>query len=35
LEELKKKKDEIEERLAGSNFKTPVEFDQARISKLL
>jgi hypothetical protein len=35
LEELKKKKDEIEERLADSNFKTPVEFDQARISKLL
>jgi hypothetical protein len=35
LDELKKKKDEIEERLAGSNFKTVVEFDQARINKLL
>jgi hypothetical protein len=35
LDELKKKKDEIEERLANSNFKTIVEFDQARINKLL
>jgi hypothetical protein len=35
LDELKKKKDEIEERLANSNFKTMVEFDQARISNLL
>jgi hypothetical protein len=35
LDELKKKKDEIEERLANSNFKTVVEFDRARINKLL
>jgi molybdopterin converting factor small subunit len=35
LDELKKKKDEIEERLANSNFKTVVEFDQALINKLL
>jgi hypothetical protein len=35
LDELKKKKDEIEERLANSNFKTTVEFDQAIINKLL
>jgi hypothetical protein len=35
LDELKKKKDEIEERLANSNFKIIVEFDQARINKLL
>jgi hypothetical protein len=35
LDELKKKKDEIEERLTTSNFKTMVEFDQARISNLL
>jgi molybdopterin converting factor small subunit len=35
LEELKKKKDEIEERLANSNFKTVVEFDQVLMDKLL
>jgi len=35
LDELKKQKDEIEEHLAESNFKTIVEFDQALISKLL
>jgi hypothetical protein len=35
LDELKKKKDDIEERLAASNFKTTVEFDQALINKLL
>jgi hypothetical protein len=35
LDELKMKKDEIEERLANSNFKTLVEFDQARTDKLL
>jgi hypothetical protein len=35
LEELKKKKDEIEERLANSNFNTLVEFDQAVIGRLL
>jgi hypothetical protein len=35
LDELKKEKDDIEERLATSNFKTPVEFDQALINKLL
>jgi hypothetical protein len=35
LDELKKKKDEIEEGLTNSNFKTLVEFDQARITKLL
>jgi hypothetical protein len=35
LDELKKEKDKIEERLADSNFKTMVEFDQARINKLL
>ncbi|MDR0720281.1 MAG: hypothetical protein LBF78_11660 [Treponema sp.] len=35
LDELKKNKDEIEERLANSNFKTIVEFDLARINKLL
>jgi hypothetical protein len=32
---LKKKKDEIEERLANSNFNTVVEFDQTLINKLL
>jgi hypothetical protein len=35
LDDLKKKKDEIEERLANSNFKTMVEFDLARINKVL
>jgi hypothetical protein len=35
LGDLKKQKDAIEERLTDSNFKTTVEFDQARINKLL
>jgi predicted aspartyl protease len=35
LEILKKKKDEIEEKLADSNFKTEVNFDKSIIEKLL
>ena len=35
LESLKKKKDEIEEKLAESNFKTEVNFDKSIIEKLL
>ena len=35
LESLKKKKDEIEEKLAESNFKTEVNFDKTVIEKLL
>jgi hypothetical protein len=35
LEELKKKKDAIEEKLAASNFSVQVDFDQNRIKSLL
>ena len=35
LDDLKKAKDEIEERLADSNFKTPVNFDPASVKALL
>jgi hypothetical protein len=35
LDSLKREKDEIEERLANSNFNTLVEFDQTLINKLL
>jgi hypothetical protein len=35
LDELKKKKDNIEEKLAQSNFETQVVFDQSIITKLL
>ena len=35
LATLKLKKDEIEERLAESNIKTPVDFDQSRITAVL
>jgi hypothetical protein len=35
LEELKKKKDAIEEKLAASNFNVQVDFDQNRIKSLL
>jgi hypothetical protein len=35
LEELKKKKDAIEEKLANSNFSVQVDFDQNRIKSLL
>jgi len=35
LESLRKKKDEIEEKLANSNFKTEVNFDKNIIEKLL
>jgi hypothetical protein len=35
LEELKTKKDQIEDRLAESNFRVEVDFDEAAIKKLL
>jgi len=35
LERLKKKKDDIEEKLASSNFKTEVNFDKSIIENLL
>jgi hypothetical protein len=34
-EEIKKKKDEIEEKLANSNFRVQVDFDQNIINKLI
>lgn len=35
LESLKKRKDDTEEKLAESNAKTPVDFDQDRVAELL
>jgi len=35
FESLKKKKDDLEEKLANSNAKTQVNFDRSKIEKLL